>query len=77
VGTLAQNMLDIFCGDVGVFFCAEMNAMKRRKSRGVDFEKVLQKVAAMYHLETDYIVGKGRGNVPKSTSGGKATGDME
>jgi len=50
LGTLAQNMLDIFCGDVGVFFYAEMSAMKRRKSRGVDFEKVLQKVAVMYHL---------------------------
>jgi len=32
----------------------------RLKSRGVDFGKVLQKVATLFELETDYIVGKGR-----------------
>jgi len=30
------------------------------KSRGLDFEEVLQRVAALFRLEADYIVGKGR-----------------
>jgi hypothetical protein len=32
----------------------------RLKSRGLDFGEVLRKVAALFHLEADYIVGKGR-----------------
>jgi len=32
----------------------------RLKSRALDFEQVLEKVTARFHLEPDYIVGKGR-----------------
>jgi len=32
----------------------------RLKSRGLNFEKVVEKVASLFNLEKDYIIGKGR-----------------
>ncbi|MDQ1334284.1 MAG: hypothetical protein QG552_1234 [Thermodesulfobacteriota bacterium] len=32
----------------------------RLKSRGLNFEKVVQKVASLFHVEEAYLIGKGR-----------------
>lgn len=39
---------------------ADFSRKYRLKARGLNFEKVIQKVASPFNVEKDYIIGKGR-----------------